>query len=137
MWSDNAGEIYAGSEHPEGALAAFALNALDDAEFQSVFHHVIRCPHCQEVLLGFQDTAARLAASAPEVELPAGLKQRVLANAAGRPGLAGPARRIDADPRWSVKRLRRWIAPLAVGTLSMLLAASVGFMISQHRRSAT
>ena len=133
MWSDNAGEIYAGSEHPEGALAAFALNALDDAEFQSVFHHVIRCPHCQEVLLGFQDTAARLTASAPEVELPAGLKQRVLANAVGRPGLAGPARRIEADPRWSVKRLRRWIAPIAVGTLSLLLAASVGFMISQHR----
>ena len=48
MWSDNPGEIYAGSEHPEGELAAFALNALDDAEFQAVFHHVIRCPHCQE-----------------------------------------------------------------------------------------
>ena len=25
-------------EHPEEALAAFALNALDDAEFQAVFH---------------------------------------------------------------------------------------------------
>ncbi|MCY4556551.1 MAG: hypothetical protein OXF79_09295 [Chloroflexi bacterium] len=133
MWSDDAGEIYAGSEHPEGALAAFALNALDDAEFQSVFHHVIRCLHCQEVLLGFQETAARLTASAPEVELPSGLKQRVLANSVGRRGPSGTARRIDADPRWSVKRLRRWITPLAVGALSLLLAASVGFMISQHR----
>ena len=133
MWSDDAGEIYAGSEHPEEALAAFALNALDDAEFQSVFYHVIRCPHCQEVLLGFQDTAARLTASAPEVELPSGLKQRVLANSVGRRGASGTARRIDADPRWSMRRLRRWIAPLAVGTLSLLLAASVGFMISQHR----
>lgn len=133
MWSDDAGEIYAGSEHPEEALAAFALNALDDAEFQSVFHHVIRCPHCQEVLLGFQETAARLTASAPEVELPSGLKQRVLANSVGGRGPSGTARRIDADPRWSAKRLRRWIAPLAVGTLSLLLAASVGFMISQHR----
>ena len=133
MWSDNSGEIYSGSEHPEGELAAFALNALDDAEFQAVFHHVIRCPHCQEVLLGFQETAARLTASAPEVELPARLKERVLANSTGRTAHAGAARRIGPDPRWSVKRLRRWMAPLAVGTLSLLLAASVGFMISQQR----
>lgn len=133
MWSDNAGEIYAGSGHPEGELAAFALNALDDAEFQAVFHHVIRCPHCQEVLLGFQETAARLTASAPEVELPPGLKQRVLANSTGRTPGAPIGARVVPDPRWSVKRLRRWVAPLAIGALSLLLAASVGFMISQHR----
>ncbi len=133
MWSDDPGEIYAASEHPEGELAAFALNALDDAEFQAVFHHVIRCPHCQEVLLGFQDTAARLTASAPEAQLPAGLKKRVLANSTGRTDRPGVARRIGSDPRWSVKRLRRWLAPVAVGTLSLLLAASVSFMISQHQ----
>ena len=133
MWSDDAGEIYAGSEHPEEALAAFALNALDDAEFQAVFHHVIRCPHCQEVLLGFQETAARLTASAPEAPMPAGLKERVLANSAGRTGGSGTVRRVEPDPRWSMKRMRRWIAPAAVGALSLLLAASVGFMISQHR----
>ena len=133
MWSDNPGEIYAGSEHPEGELAAFALNALDDAEFQAVFHHVIQCLHCQEVLLGFQETAAKLTAVAPEAELPPGLKQRVLANATGHTGAERPARRVVPDPRWSVKRLRRWVAPIAIGALSLLLAASVGFMISQHR----
>ena len=133
MWSDDAGEIYAGSEHPEEALAAFALNALDDAEFQSVFYHVIRCPHCQEVLLGFQDTAARLTASAPEVELPSGLKQRVLANSVGRRGPSGTARRIDADPRWSMRRLRRWIAPAAIGVMSIALMASLGLIMSQQQ----
>ena len=133
MWADDRGEIYAGSEHPEGELAAFALNALDDAEFQSVFHHVIRCLHCQEVLLGFQETAARLTASAPEVKLPADLKQRALARATGRTGRSEAARRVEPDPRWSMKQLRRWIAPVAVGTLSLLLAASVGFMISQQQ----
>ena len=133
MWSDNPGEIYAESEHPEGELAAFALNALDDAEFQAVFHHVIRCPHCQEVLLGFQETAARLTAAVPEAPLPAGLKQRVLANSVGCRGGSETVRRVDSDPRWSMKRLRRWIAPVAVGTLSLLLAAAVGFMISQQQ----
>ncbi len=133
MWPDDRGEIYAGSEHPEGELAAFALNALDDAEFQSVFHHVIRCPHCQEVLLGFQETAARLTASAPEVDLPASLKERVLAGSVGRTGRSEAVRRVAPDPRWSMNRLRKWIAPVAVGALSLFLAASVGFMISQHQ----
>lgn len=133
MWSDHPGEIYAGSGHPEGELAAFALNALDEAEFQAVFHHVIQCPHCQEVLLGFQETSARLAAAAPETELPAGLKERVLTNITGRVERQAAPRVVSLDPRWSMRRLRRWAAPLAIGTLSLLLAASVGFMISQHR----
>ena len=137
MWSDNPGEIYAGSEHPEGELAAFALNALDDAEFQAVFHHVIRCPHCQEVLLGFQEAAARLTAAAPPAELPAGLKQRVLASAVGRTGSSGASRRIDPDPRWSVRRLRRWLAPVTISALSFLLVASIGVMLSQQQEIDT
>ncbi|MDE2787583.1 MAG: hypothetical protein OXL37_13095 [Chloroflexota bacterium] len=133
MWSDNPGETFAGAEHPEGELAAFALNALDDAEFQAVFHHVIRCPHCQEVLLGFQETAARLTAAAPEAELPAGLKQRVLANSTGRAGGPDMPRRIDPDPRWSMRRLRRWLAPVAMGVMGIALVASLGLIVSQQQ----
>ena len=133
MWSENPDEMYAGSEHPEGELAAFALNALDDAEFQAVFHHVIRCPHCQEVLLGFQDTAARLAAAAPPAELPAGLKQRVLANAVGRTGRVTSPNRMHPDPRWSMQRLRRWLAPAAIGVMSIALVASLGLVMSQQQ----
>ena len=137
MWSDNPDKMHTGSEHPEEELAAFALNALDDAEFQAVFHHVIRCPHCQEVLLGFQDTAGRLAAAAPPTKLPAGLKQRVLANAVGRTGPPNAGRRIGPDPRWSVKRLRRWLAPVTIGALSLLLVASIGVMLSQQQEIDT
>ena len=133
MWSDDPGEIFSGSEHPEGELAAFALNALDDAEFQAVFHHVLRCPHCQEVLLGFQETAARLTGAAPAVELPAGLKQRVLANSVGRTAPAATPKRMPADPRWSLRRLRRWIAPAAIGVMSIALVASLGLIMSQQQ----
>ena len=84
MWPENYSNPSEGSEHPEGELAAFALNALDDAEFQAVFHHVVQCPHCQEVLLGFQETSARLTGAAPEAELPSGLKDRVLNSVTGR-----------------------------------------------------
>ena len=126
-------------EHPEEALAAFALNALDDAEFQAVFHHVVRCLHCQEVLLGFQETAARLTGSAPAGnDLPADLKERVLSTAVGRrpapaPPAPAPAALPPPDPRWSLPRLRRWLTPAIVGALCLMLAASIAFISLQQR----
>ena len=132
MWSEHYNGPGNEPEHPEEALAAFALNALDDAEFQAVFHHVIKCLHCQEVLLGFQETSARLTGSAPEIPLPAGMKSRVMAAAVGREEMAAAAL-PPPDARWSMKRLRRWLAPAAVGALSVLLAVSVGVMVMQQR----
>ena len=132
MWPENYSNSQEETPHPEGELAAFALNALDDAEFQAVFHHVVQCLHCQEVLLGFQETSARLTGAAPEAELPTGLKGRVLAAATGREEPAA-APLPAADPRWSMRRLRRWLAPTAVGVLSLLLAVSVGVMALQQR----
>ena len=132
MWPENYSNPQEETPHPEGELAAFALNALDDAEFQAVFHHVVQCLHCQEVLLGFQETSARLTGAAPESPLPAGLKARVLAGATGKDSPA-VAPVVAADPRWSVRRLRRWLAPAAMGVLSVLLAVSVGVMALQQR----
>ncbi len=130
MWPENYSNPPGGGEHPEGELAAFALNALDDAEFQAVFNHVIQCPHCQEVLLGFQETSARLTGAAPEAPLPPGLKGRVLNSATGREE-ATQTGLPQADPRWSMRRLRRWLGPAAVGTLSLLLALSIGVIAWQ------
>ena len=126
-------------EHPEEALAAFALNALDDAEFQAVFHHVVRCLHCQEVLLGFQETAARLTSSAPDTPLPPDLKSRTLSAALGRrtespEPAAPPASALPPpDRRWSLRRLRRWMAPAAIAALTLLLVVAVGIIAAQQR----
>ncbi len=130
MWSESYNNPQEGSDHPEGELAAFALNALDDAEFQAVFHHVVQCPHCQEVLLGFQETSARLTGAAPESPLPSGLRDRVLNRATGK-GDPEPAGLPPIDARWSMKRLRRWLAPTAIGALSVLLALAVGVIVLQ------
>ena len=132
MWPENYSYPRGETPHPEEELAAFALNALDDAEFQAVFHHVVQCLHCQEVLLGFQETSARLTGAAPETALPDGLKRRILARATGKDDPV-PAPALAADPRWSARRLRRWLAPAAVGALSVLLAVSVGIMALQQR----
>ncbi len=132
MWSEDYSTPRGENEHPEEELAAFALNALDDAEFQFVFHHVVQCPHCQEVLLGFRETSARLTGAVAESPLPEGLKARVLAAAVGReatPALVA----APPDPRWSMRRLRRWIAPVAIGTLSVLLVSVIGLAGWQQR----
>ena len=126
-------------EHPEEELAAFALNALDGVEYREVAQHVVQCLHCQEVLVGFQETAASLAGGAPEVELPKNLKSRVLA-AATRPGSAdtetgrSTSRSLPpADARWSPRRLRRWLAPTSIAALSILLAGAIGMIVAQDR----
>lgn len=135
MWPENYSNPHEGSEHPEGELAAFALNALDDAEFQAVFHHVVQCLHCQEVLLGFQETSARLTGAAPEAQLPSGLRDRVLNRVTGRDD-PEPAGLPPADARWSMRRLRRWLAPTAIGALSVLLVLAVGVIVVQDEEIA-
>ena len=137
MWPDDFALPNSAPEHPESDLAAFALNALDGPEHRAVARHVAQCLHCQEVLLGFQGMAARLAISAPETPLPAGLKSRVL-SAVTRPYAAPPAPSSVAtlppsSSRWSMRRLRRWLAPAAIGALTLLLAVSAGFIVLQQR----
>jgi hypothetical protein len=132
MWPDAYSDPQDGNAHPEEELAAFALNALDDAEFQAVFHHVVQCPHCQEVLLGFQETSASLTSAAPETPLPSALKDRVLNSALGREEAPLPSL-PPADTRWSMRRLRRWLAPTAIGALSLMLALSIGMITLQHQ----
>lgn len=141
MWPDDFNFPNAEPEHPEADLAAFALNALDGPEHRAVAQHVAQCLHCQEVLLGFQGMAARLVESAPQTPLPPGLKARVLA-AVTRPydarpepaAMLAPAAALPPpDRRWSTRRLRRWLAPAAIGALSLLLAASAGFIVLQQR----
>ena len=121
-------------EHPEEELAAFALNALDGPEFQAVAQHVVQCFHCQEVLVGFQETAARLASAASETPLPPDLKTRVLSTATQPADAVRPlAVMPPADPRWSTRRLRRWLAPTAIGVLSLMLAGAIGVIVADDR----
>ena len=139
MWPEDFSNAHGAPEHPEEELAAFALNALDGVEYREVAQHVVQCLHCQEVLVGFQETAASLAGGAPEVELPKKLKSRVLAGAT-RPGSAetetgrSTSRSLPpADARWSPRRLRRWLAPTSIAALSILLAGAIGMIVAQDR----
>ncbi len=121
-------------EHPEEELAAFALNALDGPKFQAVAQHVVQCFHCQEVLLGFQEMAARMVSAAPETPLPPDLKTRVLSTATRPANAVRPLGVLPPpDPRWSTRRLRRWLAPAAIGALGLMLAGAIGVIVAHDR----
>ena len=135
MWPEDFGFPNGGPEHsrehPEEELAAFALNALDGPEFQAVAQHVVQCFHCQEVLVGFQEMAARLASAAPETPLPPDLKTRVLSTATQPANAVRPLAVLPpSDSRWSTRRLRRWLAPAAIGVLSLMLAGAIGVIVA-------
>ena len=82
-------------EHPLDDLAAYALDALDDAERQAVDDHIAACPECRAELDGHHETLAAITSS--EEAPPAAVWERVAAGI-GAPGLADPHRGGPAGP---------------------------------------
>jgi anti-sigma-K factor RskA len=81
-------------EHPLEDLAAYALDALDDAERQAVDDHLALCAECQAELADHHET---LAALTSEEAPPAAIWERVAAGI-GAPGLADPHRGGPSGP---------------------------------------
>jgi anti-sigma factor RsiW len=74
---------------------AYALDAITDLERVGFERHLDGCAHCRDEVQGFRETATRLADASSD-QPPAGLRARILADAAGvrpLPPLESPARR--------------------------------------------
>jgi anti-sigma-K factor RskA len=70
------------TDHEWLALAApYALDALDGAERAAFETHLATCGQCRAEVASFRDVAGRLAVTAPTVEPPPELRDRVLAEA--------------------------------------------------------
>jgi anti-sigma-K factor RskA len=72
--------------HPLDDLAAYAVDALDDAERQSIDDHLAGCAACRDELAAHHETLAELTSSEPP---PAAIWQRVAAGI-GAPALPDP-----------------------------------------------
>jgi len=70
----------------------YALGALSEADRRAFEAHVATCPECTEEVRGFAAVASGLAASVPQVDPPAALRDRVL-----RAAVAGPPRAIAGE----------------------------------------
>ncbi len=95
--------------------AAYALDALGDAEEAEYEEHLRHCERCREELAAFQETATALAFAAPAAAPPPALRERILEQARSeRPNV------VPLPPRWT----RR--AATAVAATAAAAAVGVG-----------
>ena len=94
------------TEHPWLDQAApYALGALDPEERRSFEEHLAACAVCSAEVQELQQVAALIATAAPQVKPPAGLRERIIADARGvRPISAGARPAPDALPGAAAER---------------------------------
>ena len=107
----------------EGDAAAYALDALDEAEVRAFEEHLAACSRCQSELAVMRRAVEELPA-APPIEPAPQVKQRLLA-----------AVRSDADARAAPRRpdasslAAPWVKPAVAGVLAAALLA-VGLVLT-------
>ena len=122
-------------EQVDELIAAYSLGAVDAAEAALVRRHLPDCPECQDTLLRMTEVVAVLPLSLEEVEPPQGLRERILAGAAGTDTV--PVAEETAEPPEGMgkllflRRVPRW-APVAAA--AVLLAAMFGWNMSLQTR---
>jgi anti-sigma-K factor RskA len=115
------------TDHDEiaGMIAAYALDALDDADERRVAAHIDSCPSCAEAYREASVTVGLLARSAEPVAPPPALRGRLLAAIAAEPVDELAARR--ARPR----RIRGWRTAAAVAGVAAVAASALA--VAQQR----
>lgn len=119
------------------AVAAYLLGALDDDERVGFEAHLEGCPDCREELEFLRVASDALPVSAPQIEPPPELKDRIMSvvnaeaqllSAAGAPA--------DEPPKERTGRAWRWLRPpmlAAVAAAVLIVGVLVGVLV----RSAT
>lgn len=117
------------SGHPVDQLEAFALDALDLEEEESIQDHLDTCDQCSGTVDQFQATAAELAGSVNIQEPPADLRARVM-QAISRevplpPAPPEPKLVPSVGERLLDNRLLRLLAPLTATAAIVLVVVAV------------
>jgi anti-sigma-K factor RskA len=105
--------------------AAYALDALDDADSRRFEDHLDACERCRNDLEALRAAASELAFAAPAPAPPAALRGRIVA--------AARAERPNVIP---LRRRRAWAAPAAAALASAVaVAAGAWAIVLSHRVS--
>ncbi len=110
------------ADQPHDLTAAYALDALDDAETEAYELHLRTCERCRDEVASLRGAAAALAHTAPQVPAPAELRERILDEARSeRPNVVPlrPRRRMLAPIAAAAAVAACAIAGLAVWTASL------------------
>jgi anti-sigma-K factor RskA len=98
--------------------AGYALDALDAEDTQSFENHLTSCPDCRQDVATFAEVASLLAFAVPSVDVPLGLKGRVL------DAVAEPKRVVPLRPR------RRSLALAAVAAAACVAVVFAAWTIA-------
>ncbi|HYY32492.1 MAG TPA: anti-sigma factor [Gaiellaceae bacterium] len=96
--------------------AAYALDALDDAERAEFEEHLVHCADCRDTVALFRETAASLAYDAEMPPPPPALRERILTQARRERPNVVPLR-------------RRWAFPAAASVAAVAACAAIGLGI--------
>jgi hypothetical protein len=105
--------------HVTDELELYALGALAPLDAARVAAHLTECPVCREQAHAIEDVIHALPETLPASEVPARLRERILASARTELALAHSA------PRANVWTARRLVQPLLVGFTVATLAVAV------------
>jgi len=102
--------------------APFALGALDEAERVAFEQHLATCDVCTAEVRELREVASLLATGVPRVAPPAGLRDRILADARSvRPISSAPAAVERPAPAPRRSSVLPWIAALAASVAAIVL----------------
>jgi anti-sigma-K factor RskA len=111
--------------------APYVLGALEEDELRSYREHLTECAHCRLEVAELQSVVDELAVSAPPVQAPAALRERVLASVRSQAEvLSAAGHEADRPPRPA----RRWQMPrfalAGAGAFAAAVAAVVVILLS-------
>lgn len=118
------------SEDLHALTAAYALDALDEAERRRYERHLTSCSRCSAELRGFRELSARLA-SAAATEPPPALRNRVLTSVTPSGRASEPAAATHHVPRWV------GVATGAVAAAAVAAAAVLGIVAAHSQDQLT
>ncbi len=102
----------------------FALDALPSEDELELVAHLRNCAECSKLLAEHKETAGMLAFSAPSIEAPAGLRDRILQEAARTRTQESPAP-VVLRPAANRSRRWQWAGGLAAACVFALLVGGL------------
>ena len=110
--------------------AAYALDALDERDAAEYEAHLARCERCREELTGFREAASALASAVDAPAPPAGLRDRIVAQAAAeRPNV------VPLRPRWRSLPGALAVAAAAAAVAFAVWSASLSRSLENEREA--
>jgi anti-sigma-K factor RskA len=116
--------------------AAYALDALEGKDLEAFEEHLARCAECRENVATFQRVAAELAYDVEAPEPPAGLRGRILDQAAAeRPTVVSLPRRRWAFPVAATAAVAAGVAAVALAFWAADLSQQVDDLQAQQHQA--